>query len=171
MATEQAINAETVRILRALKHAEGAQRTVLYRDLAEQMVDLREHYLTSTGVPDWTGRTGTYRLAVRELYAQAGCSKVERKLVQTSTRYHIGNLVRERISHKEADALALDRRSPLDRARERAAADRQSLKNDRQSLKDDREELRELIEQARALLASAQQPQPPAKKVGRHRAE
>ncbi|RKR85902.1 hypothetical protein BDK92_0117 [Micromonospora pisi] len=158
MATQQEIRTEIVRILRALQHAEGERRTMLYRDLADQTVDLREHYLTPAGQPDWTGRTGAYRIAVRALYAEAGYSQAERKVVQTSTRYHIGNHVRARISKEEADALALNPQSPLLRARERSRSDRQ--------------ELRDLIAQARAIVeAHQQQPEPGLAKSGRRRAQ
>src|SRR4051812_43452584 len=88
MATLQRIQGEIVRILRALRTSEGDRRTMLYRDLAGHMVELREHYLTPSGEPDWTGRTGAYRLGVRALYADAGYSPAERKQVQTSIRYH-----------------------------------------------------------------------------------
>ena len=143
MATKQAINAEIVRILRALRHVEGERRTLLYRDLAEQMVDLREHYFTPQGAPDWTGRTGSYRYAVRALYAEAGYNPTERRIVQTSTRYHTGNLVRERIPRAQADALGLNPASPQDRSRTRTARDRA--------------ELRALIAEAREMLGAAKQ--------------
>ncbi|MFI7607016.1 hypothetical protein ACIBTV_18005 [Micromonospora sp. NPDC049366] len=139
-AAKQHIERDVVRILRAARQTTGEHRTILLRALAEQMVDLREHYLTASGDPDWTGRTGVYRYAVRELYAQAGYSPEERKVTQTATRYHIGNLVRARVPRETADALGLERTSPQDRNRMRSRRDR--------------EELRELLAQARELLAA-----------------
>ncbi|MEU5906555.1 hypothetical protein [Micromonospora sp. NPDC047527] len=139
-ASKQQIEREILRILRAARQTTGERRTILLRDLAEQMVDLREHYLTTSGDPDWTGRTGLYRYAVRELYAQAGYSPDERKTTQTSTRYHVGNLVRTRVSQETADALGLGRASPQDRSRMRSRRDR--------------DELRELLAEARELLAA-----------------
>ncbi|MFD0782908.1 hypothetical protein ACFQZ8_03055 [Micromonospora azadirachtae] len=139
-ATKQHIEREIVRILGAARQTTREHRTSLLRDLAEQMVDLREHYLTPSGEPDWTGRTGMYRYAVRELYARAGYSPEERKVVQTSTRYHVGNLVRARLPQETADALGLVRTTPQDRSRIRSRRDR--------------DELRELLAVARELLAA-----------------
>ncbi|MBM7492070.1 hypothetical protein JOD64_003292 [Micromonospora luteifusca] len=137
---KQHVEREIVRILRAARQTTGERRTILLRDLAEQMVDLREHYQVPSGDPDWTGRTGVYRYAVRELYAQAGYSPEERKLTQTSTRYHVGNLVRARVPQETADALGLERTTPQDRNRMRTRRDR--------------DELRELLAEARELLAA-----------------
>ncbi|MEU8299161.1 hypothetical protein AB0C04_17990 [Micromonospora sp. NPDC048909] len=123
-----------------MRQTTGERRTMMLRDLAEQMVDLREHYLTPSGDPDWTGRTGAYRYAVRGLYAQAGYTPEERKVTQTATRYHVGNLVRARVSQETADALGLERTTPQDRGRLRSRRDR--------------EELRELLAEARKLLAA-----------------
>ncbi|MFG1867510.1 hypothetical protein [Micromonospora arborensis] len=139
-APKQHIEREIVRILCAARQTTGERRTILLRDLAEQMVNLREHYLAPSGDPDWTGRTGVYRYAVRELYAQAGYSPEERKLTQTSTRYHVGNLVRARVPQETADALGLERTTPQDRSRMRSRRDR--------------DELRELLAEARELLAA-----------------
>jgi hypothetical protein len=139
-ASKKHIEREIVRILRAVRHTEGERRTLLLRDLAEQMVDLREHCLTPAGEPDWTGRTGVYRYAVRELYAQAGYSPEERKLTQTSTRYHVGNLVRARVPREQADALGLTPATPQDRGRQRSRRDR--------------DELRALLAETRELLAA-----------------
>ncbi|MEH0931110.1 hypothetical protein [Micromonospora sp. CPCC 205558] len=143
-ASKQHIEREIVRILRAAQQTTAERRTIHLRDLAEQMVELREHYLTPSGDPDWTGRTGMYRYAVRELYAQAGYSPEERKVTQTSTRYHVGNLVRARVPQETADALGLVRTSPQDRSRMRARRDR--------------DELRELLAEARELLAAQRKP-------------
>ncbi|MET7667149.1 hypothetical protein [Micromonospora luteifusca] len=138
--SKQHIEREIVRILRATRQTTGERRTILLRDLAEQMVDLREHYPTPSGDPDWTGRGGVYRYAVRDLYVQAGYSPEERKLTQTSTRYHVGNLVRARVSQGTADALGLVPITPKDRSRLRSRRDR--------------DELRELLAEARELLAA-----------------
>ncbi|WP_433286561.1 hypothetical protein [Micromonospora sp. CA-244673] len=141
MATsKQQIEREIVRILCGVRQTTGERRTILLRDLAEQMVDLREHYLTPSGDPDWTGRTGVYRYAVRELYGQAGYSPEERKAIQTATRYHVGNLVRARVPQEAAEALGLERTTPKDRNRLRSRRDR--------------DELRELLAEARELLAA-----------------
>lgn len=146
----RAVTVEIVRILHALKRVEGDRRTMLYRDLGEQMVELREHFITPGGQPDWTGRTGAYRLAVRNLYADAGYSPAERRAVQTSIRYHTGNLVRGRVSAEELENLGLDTRTPQERSRTRTAAAR--------------EEMRDLVEQARKIIEEQQRQQ----QTGRH---
>lgn len=117
MQTKQRVADEIVRILRALASAEGERRTMLYRDLAEQTFALREHYLTPAGEPDWSGRSGLYRVQMRELYSAAGYNADDARAVQTATRYHIGNLARQRVSAADLEALGMDTESPAERAR------------------------------------------------------
>jgi hypothetical protein len=111
---------EVVRILRAIKALpaeDRERRTVLYRDLAEASVALREHYLTAEGTPDWSGHTHAYRHAVRALYKAAGYQPEEARTVQSAVRYHVGNAVRRRLSPSELDAAGLAEISPVESAR------------------------------------------------------
>jgi hypothetical protein len=149
--TKKAVDDEIVRILHAIRTTEGERRTMLYRDLAEQMVELRQHYLTPNGKPDWTGRTGAYRLGVRALFADAGYSPAERQAVQTSVRYHIGNIIRATVAHSDLEDLGLDTVTPKERARQRTRAERDELK----ALL---EEARQIVERQRALEAAQQEP-------------
>lgn len=111
-------NADIVRALVRLKRAEGLARTPIYRELAEYTVALREHYLTEAGEPDWVGRTSAYRHAVRDLYSRAGYTPEDAKAVQSTIRYHVGNIVREVLRPEEIEDLGLTEVSPLEQARE-----------------------------------------------------
>lgn len=125
MATKDQLSDEIVRILRSLRVADPDRHTVLARDLAEAIISLREHFLTPEGRPDWTGRTWQYRAALRELYAQAGYSPAERSATQNTVRYHVGNLMRQRLSAAELRAAGVTAPSPKDRMaarRQRQAA-------------------------------------------------
>lgn len=125
MATKDQLSDEIVRILRSLRVADPDRHTVLARDLAEAIISLREHFLTPEGRPDWTGRTWQYRAALRELYAQAGYSPTERSATQNTVRYHVGNLMRQRLSAAELEAAGISAPSPRQRQaarRKRAAA-------------------------------------------------
>lgn len=110
---------EIVRLLRALRLADEHRAQALRRDLAEATVALREHFLTPEGNPDWSGSSGHYRTAMRGLYSRADYSPEERRITQSTVRYHIGNIVRERLSTSELQAAGLTAPSPHERQRTR----------------------------------------------------
>ncbi|MFD6638341.1 hypothetical protein ACFWDN_21270 [Micromonospora chalcea] len=108
-ATKEDLGAGLVRVLRALRRVgdNRERRTELYRTIANASVDLREHFLTPEGNPDWAGRTWAYREYVRERYSEAGYSREEARPVQTSVRYHVSVRVRERLTPEEVEDLGL----------------------------------------------------------------
>jgi hypothetical protein len=122
--TRDQLENEIVRLLRALRIADESRAATLRRDLAEATVALREHFLTPAGHPDWSGSSGHYRTAMRELYSRADYSPEQRRITQSTVRYHIGNIVRERLSTSELEAAGLTAPSPHDRQRNRRARDR-----------------------------------------------
>jgi hypothetical protein len=138
MRTRRQVEQAIVQTLRALKRADAERATALRRDLAEATVELREHFVTPEGRPDWTGRSGEYRLVVRDLYSTAGYSLEESRKLQATIRWHIGNIVRERLSEREREDAGLSSASP----RERGIQARQQRS--------------ELLRQARELLAQQQ---------------
>ena len=79
------------------------ERTPLLRDLAETLVDARHHFERADGSPDWKGRSYAYRVFVREVYEEARISRDEQATVQAAVRYHVSNVLRERL---DADTLA-----------------------------------------------------------------
>jgi hypothetical protein len=122
MPTKRQTEAEITRVLRALRSlpedADRDRRTALLRDLAEATVEFREHFLTTTGEPDWAGRTGIYRAEVNELYAGTGFKPLEAKAIQKLARYHVANILRERLSTEDIEAIGLRAESPRERQQE-----------------------------------------------------
>lgn len=103
------LGADLVKALKALRRVgeDRERRTQLYREIARATVDLREHFLSPEGAPDWAGRTWAYREYVREQYSRAGYSRDEARPVQTSVRYHVSTRVREQLSAEELEDLGL----------------------------------------------------------------
>lgn len=119
--TRASLESEAVRLLRgirALGEDEKERRSILLRDLAETLVTLREHFLTDDGRPDMGGKTWAYRSMVRDLYAEANVPPAEVPSLQAAVRYHIGNVLRERLSEEELEDLGLSKASPRERVRE-----------------------------------------------------
>lgn len=114
-----------VRTLRSLRNATSdTARTDLLRDIAQLSVDLREHFLTPQGEPDWAARTWAYREYLRACYAEAGYTPDEARTTQAAVRYHVSRYLRERLSDEELRHLGLRPEATVDRARERRAAKR-----------------------------------------------
>ena len=93
------------------------------RDLEEfayTLVTLREmfEYQSSEGsVPDYRGLTGEYRAAVGRIYDNLRLANMDVKRIRRSVPYHVGNIVRERATEHELEALGLTEVTPRDRAR------------------------------------------------------
>ena len=111
-------------IVRALRGIRGLdpvsdreRRTMLIRECAAMLVELREHFLTDDGRPDWTGRTWPYRAAVRELYSRAGIPPAEATSLQAAVRYHAGNFLRDLLTATELEEYGIGPETPRDRTR------------------------------------------------------
>lgn len=127
MATERpedTIAANIVRKLRALRAAVDRERqTTLAREIAEGSVALREFYTDVNGQPDYAGRTHAYRVTMRDLWSKAGfVDAEERDAAQARVRYHVGNIVRERIPAETLEAAGLQGPSPREQTTERKRA-------------------------------------------------
>lgn len=90
------------------------ERTRLLREIAGLFVDLREHYLTDTGEPDWRGGTHAYKTTVGEIYRRAGFLDIS--TISAAVRYHVGNALRERLSPEELDDAGLKADTPRTRS-------------------------------------------------------
>lgn len=114
---------EGSRLLRAYIDAGGdRERTPqILRDLAAVLVDMREHFVTDSGEPDWTGRSYGYRQAVQDLYADASVPPDERNRIQSSVRYHVGAVLRERLDDETLESLGIQADSPMERSRAQRA--------------------------------------------------
>lgn len=97
--------------------------TATYRKLAGVIVDLRKRFPNSKGTgPDWKGTTQDYRDAAQRMYDGAGVPADAVSGMQAAIRYHIGNVLRERLTEEELTQAGLSTEGPLDRARSRREA-------------------------------------------------
>ncbi|MFD0044759.1 hypothetical protein ACFVGV_06165 [Pseudarthrobacter scleromae] len=101
-----------------LKGAED-EKTAHLRAVATSFVDARQHFFTPQGEPDWLGRTHAYRTWVRETMRLADVQQSNLTTVQAAIRYHIGNIVRERMDADTIQGLGLRSSSPKQRSVEK----------------------------------------------------
>lgn len=113
--------------LRAYIHAEEEDRTSLLRRAAETLVDARAVFSTADGEPDWRGRSYAYRRWVREVYDEASLPRDELPAVQAAVRYHVGNVLRDRLSADELEDLGLRAVGPRERSVEKRTRHAQIL--------------------------------------------
>lgn len=105
--------------LRAYLSASDEQRTEKLRAAAEALVDAREHFYTSDGSPDWRGRSYAYRRWVGDVYSDANIPRDELATIQAAIRYHVGNVLRDRLSPEELEDLGLRSVGPRERSVEK----------------------------------------------------
>ncbi|WGH21376.1 hypothetical protein SEA_EMOTION_27 [Arthrobacter phage Emotion] len=100
----------------ALRRYLADARTEDLREVATCYVEARAHFYTKEGRPDWLGRTHAYRSWVRESTGMANVPPDDLATVQAAIRYHSGNVLRERLSEDEVEALGLKPESPRERS-------------------------------------------------------
>lgn len=124
-----ALRGRAIRALRKYRDAEPGDpaRTDRLKDAAAALVDLREYFTTSTGEPDWLGATHAYKLAVRDVYSEAGMTHDEQVSTSGAVRYHAGNYLRAKLSEEEIEGLGLRRPGPRERHVERRSTNSQLL--------------------------------------------
>lgn len=115
------LRAEAVRTLKKYAKSDPSQRTAILRDLAETLVEARAHFTRPDGSTDWKGRSYAYRTFVRDIYDRANIDRDESVSIQASTRYHIGEVLRETLSEDDLVEYGLQAPSPKVRARDRRA--------------------------------------------------
>jgi hypothetical protein len=86
--------------------------TPIYRQFAEVIVGIRKEF------DDWTGRSQAYRDAVAAMYAEADVPADSQANHQAAIRYHVGNLLREKLPKRKLQELGLDTASPAARKAE-----------------------------------------------------
>lgn len=122
--TEQDVT-RILRALRALPPHDRDRRTTLLRSLGQGMVELREHFSTGNGAPDWNGRSKGYRDALHNAYAVAGYIGEDAEMMKKAASYHLAKSLRTRLSKEEIEALGQRPEDPAERQaaiRERNAA-------------------------------------------------
>lgn len=107
-------------LLREYKGAHQDDKTGLARAIAETFVDIREHFVNDeTGNPDWRGKTYPYRQMIGEIFSGANVPKDDASKIQAALRYHVGNVLRDRLSEDELDDLGLRAETPRRRSQQR----------------------------------------------------
>jgi hypothetical protein len=107
------------RQLRDYTKAEAEARTPITRGLAATLVDAREHFLDSEGHQDWNGKTYPYRRWVRDVFDESDVDREESKRIQAAIRYHVGSVLRERLSPEQLEDAGLIPQTPRERSTER----------------------------------------------------
>ena len=114
-----AIQSHAIESLRTYLHGSDEERAGVLRDVASDFVDAREHFFTKEGEPDWRGRTYAYRRWVRETMSLANVPPETIHATQAAIRYHVGNVLRDRLDHQTVEALGLLSESPRERSVEK----------------------------------------------------
>lgn len=113
------IQARAVAALSSYPKAVDSDATRRLRETADAFVSAREHFYTRTGATDWLGQTGAYRAWVRETLAAAHLPREDVTTIQSAVRYHVGNVLRERLDADTLTALGLRTISPRERSAEK----------------------------------------------------
>lgn len=106
---------------RAALVSDEDERTVHLRDVAEAYIDAREHFYTKDGDPDWAGRSYAYRQWIRETVTLARLPQDGKQSIQAAVRYHLGNILRDRLDADTLESIGLRKESPRERSVEKRA--------------------------------------------------
>jgi hypothetical protein len=110
------ITKDTVEALRGVVDAnDETTSTEMRKKAAACFVEVREHFVTADGSPDWAAKTHAYRGFSADVYALAGISGTDAQVLRGSMRYHVGNAVRDRLSADELEAYGLTASRPRER--------------------------------------------------------
>lgn len=112
------LRARAVSLLKEYLRAPVESRTRIIRELGETLIETRAQFERPDGSPDWTGRTHAYRRAIREMYDDAGIGERDRAQIQGAVRFHIANILRERLTEEQLAEYSLLPRGPHDRDRD-----------------------------------------------------
>lgn len=116
-----------IQALRNYKSGSEDSRTTNLRAVATAFVEAREHFYTPSGEPDWQGRTHAYRVWVRETMRLANIQQDELSTVQAAIRYHVGNIMRDRMDPETLASIGLNSSSPKQRSVEKRAKNSEIL--------------------------------------------
>lgn len=106
---------ELVRLIRAYLSTEDSEiRTSLLKQVAERVVDLRACFLTPDGEPDWKGASRTYKNALSSIFSAAGVR--DRTNLSAAIRWHVGEVLRSRLSDDELEDAGLLPAGPRQRS-------------------------------------------------------
>lgn len=100
----------------AHRSGDGDIDTAVYRSVAEHVLAARQLFTTKEGRPDWRGVTYAYRQWYGDMLGSSGIPSEDLPRVQSALRYHVGNLLRERLDDAELEAIGLRSASPRQRS-------------------------------------------------------
>lgn len=106
------------RLRAGVRASDPGVRGVSYRETAELLVSAREHFMTDAGVTDWRGQSYPYRVWVGDVYGLAGVAPEDRSRVSSALRYHVSNVLRERLDEATLESIGLRVESARQRSRE-----------------------------------------------------
>lgn len=95
--------------------ASGRTRSDYLRACAAVIVEIRAHFILEDGRTDWGGRSPAYRKIIHDIYQRAHVPTDRYDTVQAALRYHVGNLLRDRVSADDLAAVGLSGVSPKQR--------------------------------------------------------
>lgn len=127
------LQAELAVVLRDYLRDPGVSGTALLRHAAELQVELRQLF-ERDGKTDWAGMSGAYRRTMSEVYGLAGVSLSERKKIGDAVRYHIMNVLREKLGPEELADLDLRAENGPERAKLNRDGTRAVLKDARKNV-------------------------------------
>lgn len=110
----ESVAKEAARLLGAYIKSNRTRVDIL-RECASVVVDLRALFTLEDGRTDWSGRSPEYRRVMHDVYAAARVPTDRYDTVQAALRYHVGNLLREKVRAEDLAAVGLSGVSPRER--------------------------------------------------------
>lgn len=101
--------------MREYQLADDEARTLILKEIANELFEVRQHFFNRDGETDWLGRSYAYREWVRETAQEAGLETESRQRLLTAARYHIANIQREKLSAETLQELGLTTTSAKER--------------------------------------------------------
>lgn len=89
--------------------------TILLKNLAVVLVELRKRCVDGEGRRDMGGRGYDYRQKAGKLYKDSGLGADRTSGIQQAVRWHIGNLLRDELTEEELAEYTLKPTKPLER--------------------------------------------------------
>lgn len=114
-------------LLRRVRERPVEERTPLFRELAQTIVEARGHFDTADGRPDWKGSTHPYRVWIRSVYDRALVPRDEFTSMQSTLRYHVSAALRDRLDPETLQEYGLASASSREKSTERHRAQREQL--------------------------------------------
>lgn len=121
----QAENRHIARAIRnAVRHSEdtyGYDKGAM-REIAEALFHVRSEFTDPDGRADYTGRSWAYRQEFGEILSEADLTPEQKHKVTALLRYHMSQILRDRLSEEQLKEYGLQTAHSLDKQRERRRA-------------------------------------------------